>query len=311
MEPGLSLIKQHMTTLNIPAAAGILDELLLKAHSKEFTYQEFLYQLVAHEVTTREKRRLEKQLKWAAFPEYKTLETFDISEQKSLSLKQLNQLKELHWLEQAYNLVLLGPPGIGKSHLSTGLGIEAVRRGYKVHFTGMDELVGLLKTQEITRSSRARLKRLTTSDLVIIDDLMFMAIDRHEANLFFQLINKFYGQTSLIITSNKGPEEWGEILGDPAITTAILDRILHKSEVLALNGDSYRLKHRQTIFFNYEYGRLPYRSLIFEFETMPYERFQEVGTVNYPNDYDFTRISEFKHLTGQKHFYNYYARISC
>jgi len=113
MEPGLSLIKKHMTTLNIPAAVGILDELLLKAQSKDFTCQEFLYQLVAHEITTREKRRLEKQLKWAAFPEYKTLETFDISEQKSLSLKQLNQLKELHWLEQAYNLVLLGPPGIG------------------------------------------------------------------------------------------------------------------------------------------------------------------------------------------------------
>lgn len=112
----------------------------------------------------------------------------------------------------------------------------------------MEELVGLLKTQEITRSSRARIKRLTTSDLVIIDDLMFMAIDRQEANLFFQLINKLYGQTSLIITSNKGPEEWGEILGDPAITTAILDRILHKSEVLALTGNSYRLKHRQTIF---------------------------------------------------------------
>ncbi len=248
MEPGLSLIKQHMTALNMPSAAGILDELLLEAQGNDLTYQEFLYQLVAHELTTREKRRLEKQLKWAAFPEYKTLETFDINEQESLSQKQLNQLKELHWLEQAYNLVLLGPPGVGKSHMATGLGVEAVRRGYKVHFTVMGELVGLLKTQEITRSSKARLKRLTTSDLVIIDDLMFMAIDRHEANLFFQLINKFYGQTSLIITSNKGPEEWGEILGDSAITTAILDRILHKSEVLALDGDSYRLKHRQTIF---------------------------------------------------------------
>ena len=248
MEPGLSLIKQHLTTLNIPAAAGILDELLLEAQKKDLTCQEFLYQLVAHEVNTREKRRLEKQLKWAAFPEYKTLETFDVREQRSLSQKQLNQLKELHWLEQAYNLLLLGPPGVGKSHLATGLGIEAVRRGYKVHFTGMEELVGLLKTQVITRSSRTRIKRLTTSDLVIIDDLMFMAIDRQEANLFFQLINKLYGQTSLIITSNKGPEEWGEILGDPAITTAILDRILHKSEVLALTGESYRLKHRQTIF---------------------------------------------------------------
>jgi DNA replication protein DnaC len=91
---------------------------------------------------------------------------------------------------------------------------------------------------------------MVASDLVIIDDLMFMAIDRHEANLFFQLINKLYGQTSIIITSNKKPEDWGDILGDPAITTAILDRLIHKSEVIHLTGDSYRIKHRQTIFGN-------------------------------------------------------------
>jgi len=114
----------------------------------------------------------------------------------------------------------------------------------------MDELIHVLKTQEITRSARTKLNRLTRSDLVIIDDLMFMAIDRREANLFFQLTNKLYGQTPVIITSNKGPEDWGEILGDPAITTAILDRLIHKSEVISLTGDSYRLKHRKTIFGN-------------------------------------------------------------
>lgn len=252
MDSELSVIKQNMATLNMAAAVNVLDELLIKAQSNNFTYQEFLSQLVNHEVTTREERRLEKQLRLAAFPEYKTIDCFDIREQHSLSQKQLNQLKELHWLEQSYNLVLLGPPGVGKSHMAIGLGIQAVQRGYKAYFIGMDELIDVLKTQKITRSSKAKIKRLTASDLVIVDDLMFMAIDRHEANLFFQLVNKFYGQTSLIITSNKGSEEWGEILGDPAITTAILDRILHKSEVLALTGHSYRLKHRQTIF-----GALP------------------------------------------------------
>lgn len=114
----------------------------------------------------------------------------------------------------------------------------------------MDNLVQILKTQEITRSSKAKMKRILSSDLVIIDDLMFMAMDRGEANLFFQLINKLYGQTSIIVTSNKGPEDWGELLGDPAIATAILDRLLHKSEVLNLSGDSYRIKHRKTIFGN-------------------------------------------------------------
>ncbi|MDQ0340926.1 DNA replication protein DnaC [Caldalkalibacillus uzonensis] len=145
---------------------------------------------------------------------------------------------------------LLGPPGVGKTHLAIGLGVEAVQQGYKVSFVTMDHLIQLLRTQEVTRSAQTKLKRITQSDLVIIDDLMFMAINRHEANLFFQLINKLYGQSSVIITSNKGPEDWGELLGDPAITTAILDRLLHKSEVIHLTGDSYRLKYRKTIFGN-------------------------------------------------------------
>jgi DNA replication protein DnaC len=112
----------------------------------------------------------------------------------------------------------------------------------------MDELVQLLKTQEISRNSRTRIKKITTSDLVIIDDLMFIAMEKYEANLFFQLINKLYGQASIIITSNKGPEDWGEILVDPAIATAILDRIVHKCQVINLSGDSFRTKHRKTIF---------------------------------------------------------------
>ncbi|WP_338029063.1 ATP-binding protein [Acetivibrio clariflavus] len=146
--------------------------------------------------------------------------------------------------------MLLGPTGVGKTFLSIGIGVEAINCGYKVHFITMHDLIHILKTQEILRTSRTRYQRIVDSDLVIIDDLMFIAMEKHEANLFFQLINKLYGQSSIIITSNKGPEDWGELLGDPAITTAILDRIVHKCQVLNLDGGSYRLKHRQTIFGN-------------------------------------------------------------
>ena len=106
----------------------------------------------------------------------------------------------------------------------------------------------VLKTEEMTRKSRIRLKRIREANLVILDDLMFMAIDRREANLLFHLINELYNQSSILLTSNKGPGDWGELLGDPALTAAILDRLIHRSEVIQLGGDSYRMKYRSTIF---------------------------------------------------------------
>ena len=136
----------------------------------------------------------------------------------------------------------------GKTHLAIGLGVEALHQGYNVSFVTMDELMQLLKTQEISRNARLKVNRIVRCDLVILDDLMFMALNRQEAHLFFQFVNKLYWQASIILTSNKGPEDLGELLGEPAVTTAILDRILHRSEVIHLTGDSYRLKYRQTIF---------------------------------------------------------------
>ena len=223
MKYSLEQLQQQLRSLRLSETAAHLPSLIQQAESEDWTYRTFLHHLTAYEQKRREEKQIEKRLKWAAFPTYKTIEAFELDEQQSLSKKQLQQLTEFTWLDQLYNLIILGPPGVGKTHLATGLGIEAIHQGYKVAFISMGQLIHTLKTEEVTRKSQTRMKRIRGANLVIIDDLMFMAMDTREANLFFHLINDLYDKASVILTSNKGPNEWGELLGDPGLTTAILD----------------------------------------------------------------------------------------
>ncbi|MDQ1005433.1 DNA replication protein DnaC [Neobacillus niacini] len=249
MTTTVHILQEQLRHLRMTETANELPVLLRNAETMSWTYQEFMQEILLFEMKRREEKNVEKRLKLAKFPYHKTLDEFNIEEQESLSKRQINQLRELNWLEQQYNIILLGPPGAGKTHIGIGLGIEAISKGYKVSFSSMGELVHLLKTEEYIRKSQMQLKRIKESDLVIIDDLMYLAMDQREANLFFHLINHLYERSSIISTSNKGPEEWVELMGDQGITTAILDRLLHRVEVIQLNeNDSYRLKHRFTIF---------------------------------------------------------------
>jgi DNA replication protein DnaC len=225
----------------------VLSELIEQAQAEDWSHLQTISALLGKEQTKRADKARDKRMNDAAFPYHASVEQFDFAFQRSVSKKHLLQLKELSWLESAFNILFIGPPSVGKTHLAVSLGIAAVEAGYKTVFIHMEQLIQVFRTLEISSKSKLRLKKITQADLVIIDEIGFQPISRHEANLLFGIINQLYQQTSIILTSNKGVAEWGEFMGDPVITAAMLDRLMHKCEVFDMDGDSYRLAHRERI----------------------------------------------------------------
>jgi DNA replication protein DnaC len=183
----------------------------------------------------------------AGFPRIKTFKEYDFGLQDGVTADQMSRLCDFVWLEQAFNVVFLGAPGLGKTHLATALGHAAANAGYPVCFVTLEGLIRLLKTSEISKASKTRMAQIRRSAIVIIDEMGFMPINKTEAHLLFSFVSSCYESKSLVVTSNKGFDEWADFLGDAVIATAILDRLIFKCEIFSITGDGYRLSHRQTI----------------------------------------------------------------
>jgi DNA replication protein DnaC len=223
-----------------------LDDINELALQEEPSYMDFLGYLVAREVEGRENTQKELHLKAARFPFYRTLDDFDFSFQNSVSQQTLRDLAELDFLRARENIVLLGPPGVGKTHLAVALGIEAVNQGYRVQFVTAQDLADQLYGALADGTVAQAMNKLLRNDLVVLDELGYVQFDAAGSDHLFQLIAKAYEHRSLIVTSNLDFQDWGRLFNQPATAAAFLDRLLHHAHVITLRGDSYRIRHRLT-----------------------------------------------------------------
>lgn len=234
-----------LQTFTLKHSAKALPDLLETADLEGSSCREFLLAVLETEVIGRNERRRKRNYSAAHFPpNIRPLEEFDPEELDSgITQAQLDKLKELSWLDNGGNIVLAGPPGLGKTMVAVGIGLHAVNNGYTVCFEKMVNLVKILDTAETERSAGFRLKNLKKAQLIIIDEIGYTPITRSQANRFFTFISDTYETSSIVFTTNKEIMDWAEMMGDPVLTTALLDRILHHANCYSFRGESFRLKH--------------------------------------------------------------------
>ena len=240
----LERLGEHLQRLRLFKSKERVEALLQEAAAQELPYADFLERVLSEEVASKTAKHISMRTSLARFPFVKTLETFEFAYQPSLDKKQIQSLASCHFIEHGENIVILGPPGVGKSHLAVGLGLKAIEHGYRVLFTTAAGMIATLTKALAEGKLEDKLKLYTVPRLLIIDEIGYLPIDQSGANLFFQLISRRYEKGPLILTSNQAFGSWGEVFGDRVIAAAILDRVLHHAITVNIRGNSYRLKDK-------------------------------------------------------------------
>jgi len=239
-------IRHMLADLKMPGALEALDQVLTGVDGGGVTASEAIENLLGAQITLRNNRRLQAAMRSSRLPVVKTLEDFDFSFQPSIKREQIDSLHELGFLERKENVVLLGPPGVGKTHLAISLAIAAAQAGRRVYYGTLVDLITSLEEAKAAGRLGHRLKILTHPSLLVVDEIGYLPISPTGAMLFFQLINRRYERVSTVLTSNKGFEDWGGVLGDEVMAAALIDRLLHHCHIVNIRGNSYRMRnHRE------------------------------------------------------------------
>lgn len=237
-------VNQQCQHLKLTSLIPALPTLLQQAEANELSYLQYTDLLLGHEVKQRNDKRLATNRKKAGFPIEKHLESFDYRHQTTITKRQINQLLDFDFIDNRHNLIFIGPPGVGKTHLSIGIGLKAIDAGYKVLFVSALSLVESLELAELKGELKKKISALSKFDLLIIDELGYLPMNKQGNYNLFQLINALYEYRSIILTTNKDFTAWGEFFVDENVAVPIIDRLIHHSKIFMLGGESYRLKQK-------------------------------------------------------------------